>query len=66
MSPVVPWLVGQGGGVLFLSAQMSQNSINDVLVFNAGNNLYSSPSKSARRSFAISYAKGVRPSGAKA
>ena len=29
------WLVGQGGGTLFLIAKMSQDSIDDVLVLNA-------------------------------
>ena len=28
--------MGQGGGALFLIAQMSQNSIDDVLVLDAG------------------------------
>ena len=43
-SPCLRWSsgwwcqVGQGGGVLFLIAQMSQNSIDDVLVLNAGDN----------------------------
>ena len=31
--------MGQGGGTLFLIAQMSQNSIDDVLVLNTRNDL---------------------------
>lgn len=45
----------QGGGVLFLIAQMSQDSIDDVLVLNAGDNFYGSTATTANLDIDIEY-----------
>lgn len=41
--------VWQGGGFLVLSLKMSQNSFDDVLIFDASDNRYRPPAASAAR-----------------
>jgi len=44
--------VGQGGGALFLIAQMNQNSIDDVLILNASDD-FQQPAEPAQASMPI-------------
>ena len=46
----------QGVGVLFLSLKMSQNSIDDVLVFNAGDDFYRTAAPTANLYIVTEYA----------
>jgi hypothetical protein len=49
--------VWQGGGVLFLSLKMSQNSFDDVLIFDASDHPYRHTAAGADHDVYIEYAK---------